>query len=200
MVLFIEFTGPAKCAVVGWYISTKKLKHWKESNCEIHAVLIKSCVCIYNPAYRLYNRLYLIEFPSNFRNGEKRGNWIGQLRRGNKDRTTWKPSNNDTVCSDYFADGELTATQLFLELKPGYENATERRASQAPRSAKERQETYRSRNRSNITSWPSEGHDHLHVESHHAKTESNILNFHRNTSTACCQAVKNVAVAFIRTY
>ena len=45
------------------------------------------------------------------------------------------------MCSDYCADGESTVTHLFPELKPGYENATERRASQAPRSAKERQET-----------------------------------------------------------
>ena len=28
LVLFIEFMGPAKCTVVGCYISTKKLKKW----------------------------------------------------------------------------------------------------------------------------------------------------------------------------
>ena len=49
LVLFIEFMGPANCAVVACCISAKKLQKWKESNCEIHGVLINSCVCIYNP-------------------------------------------------------------------------------------------------------------------------------------------------------
>ena len=50
--------GPANCAVVGCYNSTKKLKKWRESNCEIHGVLIKDCVCVYNPPYRIF------KFPS----------------------------------------------------------------------------------------------------------------------------------------
>ena len=34
-----------------------------------------------------------------------------------------------------------------------------------------------------------------HLEPHNEKTNSNILNFHRSTSSACCQVAKNVAVA-----
>lgn len=52
MVLFIVMS-PTNCAVVGCYNGRKKLKKWKESKFEIHGVLIKGCVCIYNPPYRL---------------------------------------------------------------------------------------------------------------------------------------------------
>ena len=75
------------------------------------------------------------KFPSILKNGEKRGNRIGQSRRQNKGKTTWKPSNNDRVCSDNCVDGESTVTYSFPELKLGYEKAAEKRASQAPRSA-----------------------------------------------------------------
>ena len=46
---------PVNSAIVGRYNSTKKLKRWKESNCKLHGVLIKGCVCVYNPPYRLLN-------------------------------------------------------------------------------------------------------------------------------------------------
>ena len=46
---------------------------------------------------------------------------VGQLRRENKDRITWKPSDSDRVCSDHFFDGEPTVTHLFPELKLRYE-------------------------------------------------------------------------------
>ena len=77
--------------------------------------LIKDCACVYNPPYRLF------KFPNILRNGEKREKWIGQLRRENKDKTTWKPCDSDRVCSDHFVDGEPTVTYPFPELKLGYE-------------------------------------------------------------------------------
>ena len=52
---------------------------------------------------------------------EKIEKWIGQLRRENKDKTTWKPCDSDRVCSDHFVDGEPTVTRPFPELKLGYE-------------------------------------------------------------------------------
>ena len=44
------------------------------------------------------------------RNGEKRGNKIGQSRRQNKGKTTWKHSHNDRMSSDHSVDGQSTAT------------------------------------------------------------------------------------------
>ena len=41
------------------------------------------------------------------------------------------------MCSDHCVDGESTVTYSFPEQKHGYENATEKRASEAPRSDKE---------------------------------------------------------------
>ena len=107
--------GPANCAVVDCCNSTKKLKKWRESNCEIHGVLIKDCVCVYNSPYRLF------KFPSILRNGEKREKWIGQLGRENKDKTIWKPCDSDRVCIDHFVDRKPTVTHPFTELKIGCE-------------------------------------------------------------------------------
>ena len=89
--------GPA---VVGCYNSTQKLKNWRESNSEIHSVLIKHCVCVYNPPYGLF------KFSSISINGEKRKKWIGKLRPENKEKTTWKPCDSDRICSHHFVDGE----------------------------------------------------------------------------------------------
>ena len=50
----------------------KKVKKWIESNCEIHGILLKDCVCVCNPPLRLF------KCPSVSRNGEKREKWIGQ--------------------------------------------------------------------------------------------------------------------------
>ena len=38
---------------------------------------------------------------------------------------------------------------------------------------------------------------YLHLESRHAKTKSNIPNFHRNNSAACCLVTKTVLAAFL---
>ena len=105
--------GPAVCTVVVCYNSTKKLKKWKESNCKIHGVLIKDCVCFYNHPYRLF------KFQSILRYGKKREKWIGLLR-PNKDNITWKPCDSDTACKYHFADGESTVSHRYLELKVGY--------------------------------------------------------------------------------
>ena len=50
--------GPVDCEVVGSYNSKKKLKKWRESNCEIHGVLMKDCVCVYNPPYRIFKLVF----------------------------------------------------------------------------------------------------------------------------------------------
>ena len=43
-------------------------------------------------------------------------------------------------------------------------------------------------------------HEIIDRKPHHPETKSDILNFYRNTTTDCCQIIKNVVVAFIRTY
>ena len=111
MVLFISVTGPVNCAVIGGYNSTKKLRKWKETNCEINSVLIRDCVCVYNPPYRLF------KFPSILRDREKREKSIGQLRHINKS----KSCDRGKVRSDHFVDGEPTITHPFPKLKLGYE-------------------------------------------------------------------------------
>ena len=50
--------GPAECEVVGSYNSMKKLKKLRESNCEIHDVLMKDCVYVYNPPYRNFKLVF----------------------------------------------------------------------------------------------------------------------------------------------
>ena len=37
--------GPANCGAA-CYNSAKKLKKWRELNCELHGVLIKDCVSV----------------------------------------------------------------------------------------------------------------------------------------------------------
>ena len=118
---------------------------------------------------------------------------MGQLRRENKDKTTWKPCNSDRVCSDHFDDGEPTVTHPFPELKLGYKKQIpqpRRKIFKHPVPLKEAKkhiaaETVQT---SPFTTPPDKNQ------------EQHILNFHRNTSTACRQVVKNAVAAFVRTY
>ena len=78
---------------------------------------------------------------------------MGQLRRENKDKTTWKPCNSDRVCSDHFVDGEPTVTHPFPELKLGYKKQIpqpRRKIFKHPFPLKEAKK-HRCRNRSNIS-------------------------------------------------
>ena len=61
------------------------------------------------------------KFPSILRNGEKREKWIGQLRRENKDKTTWASCDFGRTCSDHFCDVKPTVTHPFRQLKLDYE-------------------------------------------------------------------------------
>ena len=125
MISFIYLVYGSRWLSCSWllhFFSRKKLKKWKESKCQIHSVLIKGGFCIYYPPWRF---LYI---PSILRNGDKKRK--EQLWRGNKDKTTCKPSNSNRICnSDHCVDGESTVTHPFPELKLGYKNATEKWAS-----------------------------------------------------------------------
>ena len=113
MVLFINVMSSTYCAVVGGYNSMKKLKKWKESKFEIHGVLIKDWVCIYNPPYRLL-KIFLWK-------GEKIEKSIEQLRQENKNKITSKPWYSNTIFSNHFVEGEPTVTHPLVEIKLDYE-------------------------------------------------------------------------------
>ena len=77
--------------------NTCKLKKWKQEIYYEHNEFDSSCKredclhCI--PTFKLYC------FPRILRNAELRNKWIRALKRQNKDKTEWKPSENDRVCS-----------------------------------------------------------------------------------------------------
>ena len=85
------------CAVINCSNSTYKLKKWKQEICYERNDFDSSCKredCIHCiPPFKLYC------FPSILRNAELRNKWIRALKRQNKDKTEWKPSESDRVCS-----------------------------------------------------------------------------------------------------
>ena len=73
----------------------------------------RDCIhCI--PPFKLYC------FPSISRNAELRNKWIRALKRQNKDKTEWKPSESDRVCSIHFA-GSAYERNSVPTLNLGYE-------------------------------------------------------------------------------
>ena len=105
------------CAVINCSNSTYKLKKWKQV-CYEHNGFDSSCKredyihCI--PPFKLYC------FPSILRNAELRNKWIRALKRQNKDKTEWKPSENDRVCSIHFVGSAYEANSV-PTLNLGYE-------------------------------------------------------------------------------
>ena len=116
--------GNGNCAVIGCHNNSKKLKHWKESICDIkeHESKIKeSCGC--EAPFRLYM------FPSIKRNGKKREAWIKSLKRQNINKTSWQPCSSDRVCDEHFLDGIPTEqnpdpTNLEIRLQQKYPNSS----------------------------------------------------------------------------
>ena len=71
--------------------------------------------CIhYIPPFKLYC------FPSISRNAELRNKWIRALKRQNKDKTEWKPSESDRDCFIHFVGSAYEANSP-LTLNLGYE-------------------------------------------------------------------------------
>lgn len=107
--------GPANCAVVGCFNSSRKIDKWKKETCNEHGTLQKDCGC--NPPFRLFM------FPSTLRNGDKRKIWIQKLKRQTAKKTLWKPLESDRVCSEHFVDGIPTCENPHPTLKLGYDTA-----------------------------------------------------------------------------
>ena len=174
--------GPANCAVVGCYNSTKKLKKWRESNCEIHGVLRKDCICVLQPTLSTF---WIFKCFKKWRGKRK-------VDRAVKMRKQAKLHGNPVIATGCVVIILLMVAHPFPELKLGYEKQIPQ-----PRRKIFKDPIPPKKLRNILLQKPFK---HLHLEPQHAKTKSNILNFHWNTSTACCQVMKSVAVAFIRTY
>ena len=106
------------CAVINCSNSTYKLKKWKQEICYEHNDFGSSCKredCIHCiPPFKLYC------FPSIFRDAELRNKWIKAFKRRNKDKTEWKPSESDRVCSILFVGSAYEANSV-PTLNLGYE-------------------------------------------------------------------------------
>ena len=106
--------GPSNCAVVGCRNNSYQLKLWKKKLCEVHDKVLKGeCGCW--PSYRLFC------FPSNNRYLEQRDRWARNMKRMEKNKSTWIPKPSDRVCSDHFLDEEPTEKNPDPTLQLGYE-------------------------------------------------------------------------------
>ena len=97
---------------------TYKLKKWKQEICYEHNDFDSSCKwvdCIHCiPPFKLYC------FPSILRNVGLRNKWIRALKRQNKEKTQWKPSESDRVCSIHFT-GSVYEANSNPTLNLGYQ-------------------------------------------------------------------------------
>ena len=76
--------------------------------------------CIHRiPPFRLYC------FPSILRNAELTNKWIRALKKQNEDKTEWKPSDSDKICSIRFV-GSAYEVNSALTLNLGYEVKNEK--------------------------------------------------------------------------
>ena len=66
------------------------------------------------PPFKLYC------FPSILRNAELRNKWLRASKKQNQDKTEWKPSESDKVCSIHVA-GSAYETNIVPTLNSGYE-------------------------------------------------------------------------------
>lgn len=105
--------GPANCAVVDCFNSTKKLDKWMKKTCSTHGIIQNNCGC---------NHLFTLwMFPSIKMNGDKRKIWIQKLKRQTTKKTPWTPCGSDRVCSEHFVDGIPTSKNPYPSLKLGYD-------------------------------------------------------------------------------
>ena len=106
------------CAVTNCSNRTYRQKKWKQEICYEHNDFDSSCKwvdCIHCiPPFKLYC------FPSILRNVGLRNKWIRALKRQNKEKTQWKPSESDRVCSIHFT-GSVYEANSNPTLNLGYE-------------------------------------------------------------------------------
>ena len=63
---------------------------------------------------------FILYYHSNYNALQSYREWIRALKRQNKDKTEWKPSESDRVCSIHFIDSGYEANSV-PTLKLGYE-------------------------------------------------------------------------------
>ena len=98
------------CAVRNCSKSTYKLKKWKQETCYERNDFDSSwkqevCIdCI--PPFKLYC------FPNILRNAELRNKWVRALKRQNRDKTEWRPSESDRVYFIHFVGNAYEANSV----------------------------------------------------------------------------------------
>ena len=100
------------CAVINCSKSTYRLKKWKQEICYEHNDFDSSCKWEYC--------IHCIPPFKHIENAELRNKWIRALKRQNKDKTEWKPSESDRVCSIHFI-GSAYEANSDPTLNLGYE-------------------------------------------------------------------------------
>ena len=107
------------CAITNCLNSTYKLKKWKQEISFEHRDFDSRCKreeCIHCiPPFKWWC------FPSILIYAELRNKWIKALKRQNKDKTEWKPSESDKVCSINFVGCAYEANSV-PTLNLGYED------------------------------------------------------------------------------
>ena len=100
-----------------------------------------------------------------------------------------QPCDSDRICSDYFVDGESTVKTPIPRTKTRlWKKISELRREIVKYSVPKKKAEKHIADKTFQTSPP------------HAKIKSHILNFPLNTSTTCCQVVKNAAIVLVKTY
>ena len=93
------------CAIINFSNSSYKLKKWRQETCYEHSDFDSGCEredCIQ----------ILCCFSSILRNAELRNKRIRALKIQNIDKTEWKPSESDWVCSVHFVGSAYEANSV----------------------------------------------------------------------------------------
>lgn len=79
---------------------TKHIDKWLAQLCEVHGLMLGSCVC--KPPFSLF------PFQSEKKHPYRRQAWVKLVNRKGTDGKNWKPQTYCRICSKHFRDGEPT--------------------------------------------------------------------------------------------
>ena len=117
------------CCVTDCSNSSKKLKKWKLTYCELHkcpsGAVDYGCSC--PPPFTFH------AFPTERADPEGRRRWINRINRiDEKTNTQWVPKPYNRVCSDHFVDKKPTQENPWPSLKLGYQPPSVARVARRP--------------------------------------------------------------------